>query len=196
MQALISGAVDIANTSYQNSNINIRLALAYSGLFNYTESGTHEADLDKFRTDSGIAQLRQANTADVCVLLIDNDQFCGLAAAILAEKDTAFAVVHHGCAVGNISFAHEIGHLMGARHNLEVDPTIDPSYPWNHGFLSSQNWRSIMAYPTAAQPIRVPYWSNPDVKYGTPPIPTGTTDKQNNALMLNTSANKISQFHK
>jgi hypothetical protein len=198
VNALIRGAVDLANTTYANSKINIKLELVATVPVTYVESGTHETDLERFRKkDDGfmdeIHMIRDQKKADVCVLLIDNDQYCGLAAAILATEDTAFAVVHHDCAVKNLSFPHEIGHLQGARHNLEVDPTIDPSYPYNHGYLSQMgNWRTVMAYPTQQQPNRLPYWSNPNVMYMGEPM--GTVDKQNNALMLNQSALTVSQF--
>jgi len=198
IQATINGAVGVANTSYVNSKVNLRLKLVHTVKVGYTESGTHEMDLKKFRvTDDGamdeIHQFRNMYKADVCVLLIDNPSFCGLAAAILAAPDTAFAVVHYDCAVGNLSFAHEIGHLQGARHNHDADPTNDPTYPWNHGYLiPGTNGRTVMAYATVDNPIRLPNWSNPDVEYRG--VPTGTVGKENNARMLNTSADFISKF--
>ncbi len=198
VQALINGAVAVANSTYANSKVRINLKLVKSVRVNYTESATHDEDLQHFRVkDDGMMDeihgLRDDVKADVCVLLIDNDQYCGLAAAILATADTAFAVVHYECAVGNLSFAHEIGHLQGARHDLGVDPLIDPTYPWNHGYLiPTTDGRTVMAYPVASNPTRIPFWSNPDVEYRG--VPTGTVDKQNNALMLNTSAIYISNF--
>ena len=38
--------------------------------------------------------IRDANGADVVVLLINNTEYCGLADAILTTADTAFACVH------------------------------------------------------------------------------------------------------
>jgi hypothetical protein len=198
IQSLIDGAVTLANNSYVNSKVNIKLKLVQTVKVNYVESGSHDTDLERFRTKGDnimedVHALRDQHKADVCVLLIDNDQYCGLAADILAKADTAFCVVHFDCAVKNISFAHEIGHLQGARHNLEVDPTIDPTYPWNHGYLyPGGGWRTIMAYPTAANPNRIPYWSNPNVSYNG--APTGVANKMDNARMLNFSASMIAAF--
>ena len=175
---MINGAVAVANSTYVNSKVNINLKLVQTVRVNYIESTTHAVDLDRFRMNGdgfmdNVHTLRNQSKADVCVLLIDNSQFCGLAAAILAKPDTAFAVVHYDCAVGNLSFAHEIGHLQGARHDLGVDPTIDPAYPWNHGYLiPGTDGRTVMAYPAASNPNRIPNWSNPDVKYkGVPTEP-------------------------
>jgi Metallo-peptidase family M12B Reprolysin-like len=198
VKALINASVDLANQSYINSKVNLRLELVDTVKVDYTESGTHEKDLERFRTKGdgfmdGIHDLRDNKKADICVLLIDNDQYCGLAAAILADADTAFAVVHHDCAVKNLSFPHEIGHLQGARHNLAVDPTVDPAYPFNHGFLSRRGkWRTIMAYPTAEQPNRIPYWSNPNIQFEGEAM--GTSDKENNARVLNETALSLSKF--
>ena len=118
--------------------------------------------------------------------MIENRQPCGLAAAILADVNTAFAVVHYDCAVKNLSFPHEIGHLSGARHDLKEDKTIDPAYPWNHGYhIPKTMGRTIMAYQTAQHPNRLPLWSNPKVNYGMPPVAIGTEEHENNARMLN-----------
>jgi hypothetical protein len=197
MVSLIDGAINISNQSYLNSDIHVKLELALKTPFNYTESGSIEKDLERFRTDTGIAVQRDKVKADVCVLLLDTTEACGLAAAILADADHAFCVVHYDCAVSNLSFPHEIGHLQGARHNLEVDSTIDPSFPFNHGYLCKKgNWRTIMAYPAPGKPLRIPYWSNPNKNFGTAPStePMGTTDRNDNARMLNLSASRVSSF--
>lgn len=197
MVSLIDSCINISNESYKNSDVHVKLELALTTKFSFVETGDIEKDLETFRTDKQIAKQRDQVAADVCVLLIDTQEACGLAAAILADTDTAFCVVHYDCAVSNLSFPHEIGHLQGARHNLEVDDTIDSMYPFNHGYLSKKgNWRTIMAYPTMDQPIRIPYWSSPNKNFGTPPSiePMGTMDRNDNARMLNLSAARLSSF--
>jgi hypothetical protein len=197
MVSLIDGAINISNQSYKNSDVRVKLELALSTKFNFKETGDLTKDLETFRTDPAIAKQRDKAKADVCVLLLDTQEACGLAAAILADAAHAFCVVHYDCAVSNLSFPHEIGHLQGARHNLEVDPTIDPMYPFNHGYLSIKgNWRTIMAYPAPGKPIRIPYWSNPNKTFGTPPNvePMGTAKRNDNARMLNLSAGRVSSF--
>jgi len=198
IQSLINGAVGLTNASYENSNVNIELELVHTVEVDYTESGTFQGDLDFFRGENdpfmkNVHKLRNNHKADLCVLLVDDKDACGLAGAILAKEDTAFAVVHYECAVKNLSFPHEIGHLQGARHDLNADRTIDPRYPFNHGYLNPKgDWRTIMAYPTMENPNRIPYWSNPKVQYGGAPM--GTPAMENNALMLNASALDLSRF--
>ena len=194
--SFVDACVDLSNFSYANSRIAQRLELAHTVKVTYNESGSHEKDLAWFQKDMTVAKLRKQHMADVCVLLTTTHEYCGLAAAILATRDTAFVVVDHACAIDNLSFPHELGHLQGARHDWGADPTNDaPPYPWNHGFQSTKgNWRTIMAYPTDEQPIRLPYWSNPAISYGNPFEPMGTPNKHHNAQMLSQSANYVSAF--
>jgi hypothetical protein len=78
-------------------------------------------------------------------MIINQSDYCGLADAIMANASTAFAIVHYDCATGYYSFAHELGHLQGARHDPANDPTnTPPCGPYGHGFqhLSpSPAWR-------------------------------------------------------
>src|ERR1700738_3333099 len=110
--SFINLAIAETNLSYANSHINIRAELAYAYQVNYQESGSHDTDLERFRNKNDsmmdeVHDLRNTYRADVCVLLIDNDAYCGTASAILATESDAFVVVHYTCATGYYSFAHE-----------------------------------------------------------------------------------------
>jgi peptidyl-Asp metalloendopeptidase len=200
VQDLIDSAIQLANTSYENSEVYLRLELAHTVMVDYTESDAQATDLDRFQgTDDGymdeIHQLRQDHEADICVLLIHSPEATGKAATIGADKDSAFAVVADDYAAKNLTLAHEIGHLLGARHNPEVDPTEDPDYPWNHGYLGPDvDWCTVMAYTDDDHPNRVLQWSNPNVSLGG--VPTGTEEHHNNAHMLNIWAPIASSFHR
>ncbi|HMK37114.1 MAG TPA: M12 family metallo-peptidase [Desulfomonilaceae bacterium] len=196
MDSFIQLAVTESNQSYQNSKINLTLVLAGIQKVNYQESGSFDTDLDNFKgmTDGAmdeIHSLRDQKKADVCVLIVDNNQYCGLAAAILAKPETAFAVVYFKCATGYYSFAHEIGHLQGARHNLEMDPTLQP-FPYGHGYYLNPKWRTIMSYANPCNCPRIQYWSNPNVQYEG--VPMGTSERNNNARVLNETAAYVSGF--
>jgi hypothetical protein len=162
--SLIELAVDEANQSYINSNINLELELVHTYEVNYTESSSFDTDLDRFSDpDDGhmdeIHDKRYYHCADIAVLIINNADYCGLADTIEADVNEAFAAVHFDCATGYYSFAHEIGHLQGARHNPEADSTNSP-YKYGHGYLNvSGGWRTIMAYNDSANCCtRLQYW--------------------------------------
>jgi hypothetical protein len=192
---MIHLAVAEANESYANSKINIKLSLVDSFLFSYTETDKDlRTILDNFAADAGVNQRRDATGADLSVLIINQSVFCGMADAIMAKPATAFAVVHYACATGNYSFAHELGHLMGARHDEEHDPNNSP-FPYGHGLQYPPAWRTIMAFPCKlpdACNTRILYWSNPSVRYDG--VPTGTVATNDNARVLNETAGTVAAF--
>src|SRR5699024_1594042 len=103
---------------------------------------------------------------DLVVLLVNDSEACGRANAIGASKGGAVVAVNYSCATGYYSYAHELGHLFGARHDRAVDDTDTP-YQYGHGYVDpNDSWRTVMAYGNACGGCsREPYWSNPDVNY-------------------------------
>jgi peptidyl-Asp metalloendopeptidase len=193
----VKGLVDLAfletNQSYRDSGVQIVATSATPAPLkvNYTEGGSHDADLAALqnKTDGKMDEIHQArddSRADVVVLLIDDGSYCGLASQILATKDTAFAVVYHDCATGYYSFAHEIGHLQGARHNPEADPTNAP-FPYGHGYMdTARNRRTIMSYDCPSGCPRMPQWARP--------VDWGTVDLSHDARVLNETSKYIGGF--
>lgn len=197
MKSFIDLALAETNEGYANSGVKVRAELAHAYVVNYQESGSQDRDLLNFRTrDDSIMDevhsLRDTYKADVCVLLIEDRSYCGLASAILADESNAFAVVYHACATGYYSFAHEIGHLQGARHNIEADSKMTP-FSYGHGYLDAVGkWRTIMSYDCAQGCQRKAYWSNPFVKFNG--SPAGKEDCCYDARVLNETAPVITAF--
>ena len=191
MQALVELAVAESNQGYANSNVGINLELANYRTVEYTSAGDgHFTDEERF-ADPGdgymddIHASRDANAADVSMLIINDAGNCGLAHSIGSTAATAFATVHYDCATGYYSFAHEIGHLLSARHDPAADPNTTP-YAYGHGYryepATGNKWRTIMAYNCSAGCPRLNYWSNPDVTYNG--VAMGTADKNHNQRVL------------
>jgi peptidyl-Asp metalloendopeptidase len=153
---LVGPAIAEANRSFRMSNLgHISLRLVHAYRTDYAEEGDHFDHVWRF-ADKGdgymeeIHGLRDKYRADVAILVVDDPKGCGLATRVRADADEAFAVVHHACAAANYTLAHEIGHLIGASHELS--------------YVNGTKWRDIMGSKESCGGCpRVPVWSNPTV---------------------------------
>ena len=193
---LIEGAIVDANVSFLNSGIgNVRLELVHAYETDYVESGSHFDHVWRF-ADKGdgvmeeIGGIRDRFAADVAILVVHDPNGCGLATRVGADAEEAFAVVHHECAQTSYSLAHEIGHIIGARHDIALD-TSDTPFPFGHGLVTPR-WRTMMAYKNACNGCpRIPYWSNPGIQFRG--VPTGTA-QADNAAVIRALAARVAAF--
>ena len=156
--------------------------------------------------------LRNLHAADIVLLLIDGPLYldlddllnsetgpdiAGIAFDILCDpsepfEHKAFAVSDYFWATGNFTFQHEIGHLLGARHD-----TLSLAGSFGCGITDAGfgaiaecgEFRTVMAYPNGdhfeTPPTRMNVWSTPQVldAHG---HPYGIADALDNAEALNT----------
>jgi hypothetical protein len=181
MVNLINLGMSETNTSYANSEIDQRIRLVHAAEVSYTEVSSFSTNLTSLRlgtgTLSGVAALRDAYRADLVTLLVHppSPDACGIA-YVMTSVSTAFApfgfsVTDSAC-VANSTFAHELGHNMGAQHDWYVSTATVP-FSYAHGYVNAsvgQRWRTIMAYNDhcTAQGFsctRTLHWSNPGVTY-------------------------------
>jgi Metallo-peptidase family M12 len=99
--------------------------------------------------------------ADVLVLLVDVPLGPRGLAAVMPNAADAIAVVEYHEAIASMTVAHELGHILGARHDIDDDHRDFP-FAYGHGFIG-QHGRTIMAAPCArpAECPLVPRWSGP-----------------------------------
>lgn len=201
--AQIQQAIDSANLAYANSGINTRLNLVHIEALNYDESGDFNTDLNRLTTAGDgymddVPALRNTYAADLVSLFVENGQYCGLA-WVGPSAGYGFSVINRGCASGNLSFAHELGHNFGALHDPYVDPSTSP-YAYGHGYaVPAAGWRTVMAYNNACTAAgtsctRIPYFSNPSLTYGSPGLPLGSTSTSDNARVHNLNAATVANF--
>jgi peptidyl-Asp metalloendopeptidase len=153
---LVDLAIGETNKSFRLSNLgHIKLRLVHAYQTDYVEEGAHFDHVWRF-ADKGdghmeeIHSLRDEHRADVAILVVDDPKGCGLATRVRADADEAFAVVHYACAAANYTLAHEIGHLIGASHELS--------------YVNGTKWRDIMGSKESCGGCpRVPVWSSPTV---------------------------------
>jgi peptidyl-Asp metalloendopeptidase len=192
LTGLVNSSIAETNQSYQNSGINISLVAAPATpvAVDYTEAGDLERDVVAFSTMPDVAKVRAANHSNVAVLLMGGaaSEWCGWSREVMATEKTAFSVVYWDCAMGpQYSFGHEIGHLQGARHNPEEDPSTSP-FPYGHGFLDvAAGRRTMMAYDCKPHCVdRQPEWARPKL-WGNPTV-------SNDARVLNETATCVAKF--
>ena len=194
---LVELAVEEGNELFRASGIsNVKLRLVHAYETDYVEEGAHFDHVWRF-ADKGdgymeeIHGLRNKYKADVAILVVDDAKGCGLATRVHADADEAFAVVHHECAASTYSLAHEIGHIIGARHELAMDKLMAP-FPYGHGYVNGSKWRDIMSYKDSCGGCpRIPVWSSPKVMIKGEPAGTPELD---NARVIAEAAGRVANF--
>ena len=98
--------------------------------------------------------------------------------------------MHHSCAAITISIAHEIGHILGARHDRAMDAN-DAPFAYGHGYVNGQvarhdelpaELRRLPAHPLLVEPAR--HYKGE---------PTGTAAEDNARVILE-QAERVSKF--
>jgi peptidyl-Asp metalloendopeptidase len=117
--------------------------------------------------------LRDSLGADLVSLVYVEGKYCGVGnlgpkpGQNQGDSEAAYLVVKFDCASDNLSFAHELGHNLGARH----DHLVDDSPGFHHGYVNlPAKWRTVMAYNNKCKKAgvyceRMPFFSNPNKAY-------------------------------
>ena len=200
IHTLIDLAVAQANQIYLSSNAKLLLRLAATTKVTYDDSGVLSVDLQRLMNptdgylDDFLALKQQYHADLICLLVEKSDGLVGIARQT-ASAANACSVVQRGFAVAHYTFAHELAHNFGCQHdrpNAATPGVYSFSYGWT--FVDSndyQQYGTVMSY----EGIRIPYFSDPSVKYDT--FPTGVASgphAANNALTLTLRAPTVSAF--
>lgn len=185
-----------ANAALANSGIDASLENA--GVFAVTgrETNNYATMLSRLRSaDDGyydnVPGERDVRAADIVTAVVDESRtLCGQADGIEVGAANAYAVVSHACLSGNYTFVHEIGHLIGARH--DNDPSTSPR-AYAHGYVNSAGkWRTIMAVNSNTCCVRQGFFSNPLRSYNG--AVTGTAASNDNARVWNLRHVEVAGF--
>lgn len=193
-QAHAQAAIDMANTAYINSRIRQRVRMVHSEEFAYVET-TGSADLSALRSNAGIQTLRNTHNADLVAEISEVTGICGigyLIGPVTGNPNNGFSITARSCAVGNVTFAHEMGHNMGSHHNPENGGSA--IFPYSYGHYVNGSYRTVMSYsdPCTSGCARRPYFSNPSIIYLE--APTGIHNARDNARSINNTADVIANY--
>jgi hypothetical protein len=205
IESQIDLAVVETNQGYANSGVTQRIRLVHKEEINYSESSFDwNTALNRLQntTDGymdNVHALRDTYHADVVVMIVSANNYCGLGYLMQTVSPSfaayAFCLVSQDCATGYYSFAHEMGHNMGAHHDRATGGA--GAYEYSHGYQSpDQAFRTIMAYNCPGSCQRINYWSNPEVIYNGQPTGILYTDPNSadNRRTLNNTVFTVANF--
>lgn len=191
-------AVQDVNTSFVNSGIpSVSLRAVHMATVPYEEDQDWNAHLDRMTNPhdpafAAVHQMRQQYKADIVVLVVEDTTWCGEARDINAGPAAAFAVVSQACFLApRYSFAHELGHLLGARHDRQTDPELTP-FRWAHGYVNGPKWRTVMSYDVCGGCPRILRWSTPHLQHENEAM--GSLEYEHDARVWLENARRVSKF--
>ena len=187
------------NLGYRASGIKAKLKLAHAAAHSYNEVpnvGNNKAvDLKRIANPNDgymddVHELRNQHEADIVMLITSHDG--GQVGSILSTPENAFGYVSYRSSTGVYTFAHEIGHLLGCKHD---SVNSDGPYAFSHGYTDPNNsWRTIMAYPKWCDGCsRLNLWSNPNITILGEPV--GHVESSDAARTINMNASAFASFY-
>ncbi len=210
MNQLIELAADYTNDSFTLSNVSASIDIVHTVEVAYSESSNDILNLCRLTTSlaftppvtdctgigtlsgymENVHYLRYDYGANL-VVLITGSQGAGIGwmhASIPATY--AFSIARYDYAAANYTFAHEIGHNIGANHDL-ANASNSP-FDYGHGYrYEPMDWHTIMSYGPSGD--RINYWSNPDKTLGG--VPMGSEEDEDNARVWNERASAVSNLN-
>jgi peptidyl-Asp metalloendopeptidase len=196
-QTLAQQAIDATNTAYINSKIRQRVRMVHAQEYVYTETTSAGTDLSNLRNNVDIQNLRNTHKADLVAMLGEIQGACGIGYLMGSNQTSGsptsgYTATARSCAVGNLSFAHELGHNMGSQHNPENGSGA--TYSYGYGHYVNGVFRTVMSYvdPCPNGCTRRPYFSNPAVSFNG--LPTGIDNARDNSRSINLTADVIANY--
>jgi len=132
--SIINSAISEISACITNSQINVSVNKVYSGELSITLIGNLNTDFNSFQNNQNVISILNSTHADLAVLLMDYNggqwaNVVGYSAVYLANQNNRHSIMKIDEAVSFYkTFAHELGHLLGAQHHPD-DEFIDPYAP-------------------------------------------------------------------
>lgn len=198
--------VALANQAFVDSNIGVTLRTVHTRLAAGAVAPNALDNIDAmFAATSGgtfagvdLRALRARYGADLVSFFRVQDLYargvCGVAFFPLNLR-AGVNVVMDGESGGSVcdtyTFAHEVGHNFGARHQRAADANPSPG----HAFVRPGQLTTIMATFGTGRPDRhrtLGYFSNPRIACGN--LPCGAAGSEDNAGVMNANAGRVADY--
>ena len=207
MQNLIALAESQTNTGYSRSGVIQRIRVVHTAEVSYNEDYNLGTTLKRLREKNDgymddVHALRDAYSADLVVLIVNSGDRFDTAYVMTSVSDWfeeyAFSVVRRDRATApRYTFAHEMGHNMGAHHNRGNTEGQTGAFSYSYGYRVNGVFSTIMAStncPNGCQ--RINNWSNPNVTHQG--YPTGVhyqaSNSADNRRTLNNTRVTVANF--
>lgn len=198
MRQLLQHQVDLANTAYINSQVQVRLEMPHA-----EETSLADGDPRRLywvRFDPRVVALQRRHGAEFTALVTEGG-FCGSATNILSKdvfndrSVTSYGgvVVSRECLGSTpVLIAHEIGHLLGCEHDPAHGGAVHGAiFSYAYGHFVDGNFRTVMSYAAACQnncPAAL-HFSNPAIRFNGEP--TGIAGQRDNHRVINTTRTRF-----
>lgn len=203
-------ALDNSNVPKDRLNLNLKGVQLVSG-FNVTGEWSNDR-LSIVSPNSIVQQLRNAYNADIVFILVPtvytlfSGAVTGFGDSPADGTENAFAVVEVEYAnMPKYTFAHELAHLFGCRHQLATNCYLNHddtgledahAYNWSKGwhFLLKlqRKYRTVESACNYGEYANTLHYSNPDVEFNGKK--TGIAGESNNAKTLRNAACRIANY--
>ena len=202
LQAEITKGVDLANTAFQRSGIQVTARLATGQAVripaSFRSSADFASDLTNLEGNAEIAALRVQHRADVVTLARGRGDAWGIAEQLggpgSQSAARAFGIVYARKFADGLVFAHELGHTLGAAHDpehVDSDGALPYARGWHAGVGEDARRATHVGTIMSTVGQRIPYFSTPRAQYQG--VPVGS-ERQDNARAINASRTIVAAY--